>query len=749
MQTKHPVNPSGRRSVLVLCIILFGSGLFAPSLHAEVKPGERPKIGLALSGGGARGASHVGVLKALEEMHIPIDYVAGTSMGSIIGGLYASGMTPDEIETALKTMDWAHIFSDDPPRKDRSFRRKRDDDLHLIDVKPGISGTGQLKFPTGAIQGQKFDLALRQLTLPVSTVTDFDRLRIPFRAVASDIGSGTAVVLKSGDLATAMRASMSVPGAFAATEIDGRLLVDGGITDNLPIDVVRDMGADIVIAVDISTPYASPQEVNNLFAITLQLTAIMTRTNADRQVASLTKHDILIVPDLGDITSSDFDRAAEAVLRGRTAAEAQHDKLTRLALADSPYRGYLQMHDTRPETSAPIVHFVRIENDSTVSDGMIRDRLHQQIGAPLDRTQLEQDIGTIYGLELFETVQYGIVEEGGETGLVVEARARSWGPNYVQFGIDLSGDAQGRSNFNLGATLQRTGINALNGEIRLGVKIGAEPTILGEWYQPLDTLSRYFVNTALSYGVRNVGVYSPGGDDHLADFRATGTRLDLAIGREISVFGEGRLGYRYQTGEVKLETGTPGWPEFYFDTAQVYGRLSVDRLDNVHFPEQGHAAVLEFASARQDIGSDDDFDQFILHGSKFTTFGDGHVLGLGALAETTVSGTAAIENRYRLGGFLNLSGYPENSLSGQQAAVVAAIYYRRFKPMPLLSWYIGGSLEYGGVWEDKNDIGKDGIAAGSLFLGADTPIGPIYVGVGKAESGHNAAFLYLGRPFFR
>jgi len=735
--------------VLLLSQVVAAFSL-SPAL-ADIATGtekSRPKIGLALSGGGARGAAHVGVLRVLEEMHIPIDYIAGTSMGSIIGGLYASGMTPEQIETALTTINWEHIFSDAPPRADRSFRRKRDDDLHLIAARPGISDKGELKFPTGAIQGQKFDLALRQLTMPVHGATDFDRLYIPFRAVASDIGSGKPVVIKSGDLATAMRASMAVPGAFGATNIDGRLLVDGGITNNLPIDVVRDMGADIVIAVDISSPYAPADTINNLFSITLQLTAILTRTNADQQVASLTGRDVLIVPNLGDISSSDFMRAAEAMPLGREAAEAQREKLANLTLTDSAYRDYLQTHANRPGNDVPIIHFVRIKNDSTVGDGMIRDRLYQRLDEPLNRLQLEEDISNIYGLELFQTVGYDVIEEDGKTGLLVDARARSWGPNYLQIGLELSSDADGQSYFNVSGTYHRTGINALGGELRAGLEVGATPHIVGEWYQPLDTLSRYFVNTRFRYGEDNFGYYSSG-EDRLADFRVNSTLLDLAVGREIGVYGETRLGYSYHTGKVELATGTPGWPEFHFDTAEVYGQLSMDRIDNLYFPERGHIAVLRISRASTDIGSDAAFDQFTLRGAKFTTFGDGNAIGLGGGLKTTLDGTPGVQDQFRLGGFLNLSGYPEDSLVGQQSAVLAAVYYRRFRPMPFLSWYIGGSLEYGGVWADKNDIGTDGIASGSLFLGSDTPLGPIYLGVGKAEGGHNAAFLYLGRPLFR
>ena len=277
--------------------------------------GARPKVGLALSGGGARGVAHIGVLKVLEERRIPVDYIAGTSMGSIVGGLYASGMSAQELETLVTRIDWADAFSDWIPRKDRSFRRKRDDDLYLVKNKPGISGL-RLKFPPGIIDGQKIDLLLKRCSLPVVGVRDFDDLAIPFRAVAADLVTGEAVVLGRGDLALAMRASMSIPIVFAPREVDGRLLADGGISKNLPIDVVRGMGADIVIAVDISTPLQNREQLQSVLAITDQLTGIMTRRDVDEQIASLSEDDVFIQPDLGDITTASFGRAGDAVPAG-------------------------------------------------------------------------------------------------------------------------------------------------------------------------------------------------------------------------------------------------------------------------------------------------------------------------------------------------------------------------------------------------------------------------------------------------
>ena len=724
--------------------------VLAPAEDTIAKDGsqnaaQRPKIGLALSGGGARGAAHVGVLRVLEELRIPVDYIAGTSMGSIIAGLYASGMTLDQIEHALVTMDWEHIFDDDPPREELSFRRKRDDDLYLVKAKPGFRD-GELKFPAGLIQGQKFDLALRELTLPVSAVKDFDRLTIPFRAVASDIGTGQPVVLGSGDLAKAMRASMAVPGAFAPAHIDGRVLVDGGITNNLPVSVVRDMGADIVIAVDISTPLASPDEVRNVLEITAQLTSIMTRTNTEQQIASLGERDILIVPDLSDISSADFTRAGEAIPAGAAAAEAERTQLSRLSLSESVYQAHLAAR-VLPGGDKPIVYFVQIKNDSNLADEVLRERLHIREGEPLDRVQLEKDISNIYGLELFESVDYRVIEQDGETGVVVDARARSWGPDYLQFGLALSSDFGGDSTYNFGVAYLKTAINELGGEVRLGVQLGQDPAISADWYQPLDYDSRYFFEPNISYGASTYTLYTQDGNDKVAEYRVKQTQLELAAGRELSVFGEARLGYRWGTGDVDLNVGSPGLPEGGFDRGSVFGRLSVDRLDNTHFPSKGYTGDIEYELFRDSLGNDQDLDQLKVDLSYFETFG-AHTFGLGGRFNTTMDGSGEVQNLFQLGGFLNLSGFNNNALSGRHSAILTGVYYRRFTQLKFLPWYIGGSLELGNVWEDRDDISADSaIISGSVFLGADTPIGPFYTGYGYAEGGNSSLFLFLGKAF--
>ena len=293
--------PSNQHSLPILTLLLFilitppGRGGTA---LAQDTSGERPRIGLALSGGGARGAAHIGILKVLEREHIPVDYIAGTSMGAIVGGMYASGMSPEEIETQLTAVDWDDVFDDNIDRADRSFRRKDDDRLWMIPHKPGFND-GKIKLPPGLVQGQKISNLLTALTLHVADIDDFDDLGIPFRAVAADIRTGEKVVLDSGSLATAIRASMSIPAILSPVAWGDMMLVDGGIASNLPIETVRAMGADIIIAVDISTPLQGEDVAQSILSIAEQMSGFLTRRNVEAELRTLGERDILLVPELG------------------------------------------------------------------------------------------------------------------------------------------------------------------------------------------------------------------------------------------------------------------------------------------------------------------------------------------------------------------------------------------------------------------------------------------------------------------
>ena len=704
----------------------------------------RPKIGLALSGGGARGAAHIGVLRVLEENNVPIDYIAGTSMGAIVGGLYAAGMDTDTIEAELAAIDWEDLFHDLPPRPERSFRRKRDDDLYLVGAKPGFND-GKLNLPRGLIRGQKVDLTFSRLALPVSTIDDFDDLMIPFRAVAADIATGEEVVIGTGNLGMAIRASMSIPAVFTPAEIDGRLLVDGGIVNNLPISVARDMGADIVIAVDISTPLLSQEEIDSVLVITSQLTGLMTRGNVRQQIATLTEKDVFIVPDLGEVSTTDFKEFAKAIPPGHAAAMNQIEEIRALSLPDADYRSYLASL-IHPGTQMPVIDRISLENNTRLSDNYIQSRIFAtHTGKPLDLPTLERDLGQVYGLELFENVRYDVSADGDETVLDIQVNERSWGPSYLQFGVEYNSNGEGENLFNSGITYLKTGINPSGGEWRSGLQFGTEWALFTEFHQPLGPKLMYFVNPKIGYEQRITNVVE--GSDVTASIRINEIKAEVSAGREFGTWGEARIGIRYADGEANRVIGDPSFTDIPFKRGETFFRFTLDELDDFNIPTGGTFLKAELLQSREGLGADEEFDQLSIQGTTAFTRNRNTLLVTGVY-DATISGTAPVQNLFTLGGFARLSGFTSRELAGQNAAFAALAYYRRVYDHPRRPIFAGVSFESGNVWESRSDISLDDtIQAGSLFLAMRTPLGPVYLAYGRAEGGIDAIHFFLGKPF--
>jgi NTE family protein len=711
-------------------------------LGAVALADERPKIGLVLSGGGARGAAHVGVIKRLEEQRVPIDYIAGTSMGAIVGGLYAAGTSSAELEEKFGSIDWLQALGDSIPREDRPFRRKRDDDSYLVREKVGFND-GAITFRSGLVVGQNIELLLRNWVQAAHGKETFDDLAIPFRAVTTDLANGSAYVIGAGDLARAMRASMSIPAFFAPVEIDGRILVDGGIANNLPINVVRDMGADIVIAVDLSTPLRTEDQLKSLFAVSDQLTNFLTRGNTEKQLATLTERDVLIIPELGALSSVQFDRSVEAIAIGYAAASESTAEVAPLAIADSAYAAYTGAREPAPEP--PVIEFVKLNNRSRVSDDVLMARLQSAIGVPLGEESLT-GLAAIYGLDLFQRVQYEVVSEDGKTGLLVDVEERSWGPNYLQFGLELSGDLNGSNELNIAAAYTRTAINRLGGEWRTGLAVGEEPRLFTELYQPLDVNSRFFVQPLADISKRNVSIFD--GSDVLAQYRVTDVTFEFSGGRNLGNWGELRAGYRRGFGDSRVAIGE-SQPKNEFDRGETYFRLTTDKLDNLGFPQRGFATRLEVALSRDEFGADDEFEQVEFGAVYAQKVREGSFLYSASYA-TTLDNDAPIQDLYRFGGFQRLSGFTEDELSGQHRGLLKLGYLRPLgkSDLVLVPVYIGASLEWGNVWNDTSEIDFDNmLAAGSIYLGADTFFGPLFLAYGHAEGGRDAVYLLLGQPF--
>jgi len=714
------------------------------SLNADTQStqAQRPKIGLVLSGGGARGAAHVGVLKVIEELRIPVDYITGTSMGAIIGGLYASGMSPKEIEKALADIDWLDVLNDSPRRKNLSYRRKREDEEYLVRSAAGFNN-GKLELPQGLLQGQQLLLLLRALTLPVATVTDFDQLRVPFRALATDISTGKAVVLDKGDLALAMRASASIPSAFAPVEIDGKLLVDGGVSNNLPVGIAKQMGAERLIVVDVSTPLSTRDELRNVLSITDQLTTIMTRRNTETSLALLNDDDVLIIPALGDVTTTSFTHAMAAIDPGVKAADEQREKLAQLSIDETVYQTYRTAQESVNRDS-PVIAFVDVDNQSRLADKVIQRYFDVKIGKPLDTDALDQSIGYLYGQDLFKLVSYEVVEKAGKTGLRIHVVEKPWGPNYLQAGINFQGDWSSGSSINLGVSYTRTAVNELGGEFRSIMELGENQRLFAELYQPMDTESAYFLNPQVELARINVGQYEDG--QNIAEYRQYKAQLALEAGMNLENWGELRLGWRGAKGDIETMVGIPNPNEGNFDEGMMFASLGIDTLDNLYFPTDGHWLKLEVRSHADIWGDDHAFEQVDMDWGLATAVDKYSFMSRVQLGYTWNENAPAYGNFF-LGGFLNLSGFDRYELSGQHMAHGLVGFMRRLDQNSIVPIYVGATLEAGNTWQRRSDFADEWLVGGSVYLGLDTFIGPLYVGYALAQDDHSTMFMYLGAPF--
>ena len=731
-----------RRLLLCLICLLPSALLAAPPVSEPPKP----RIGLVLSGGAARGLAHIGVLKALEEQGIKIDAIAGTSMGAVIGGLYASGYKIDELEKLALGINWQQALSDAPPRKDVPFRRKQDDRDFLVKQKLSFRDDGSLGLPLGVIQGQNLALLLESLLAHASDIRDFDKLPIPFRAVATDIVSGEKRVFRKGHLPQVIRASMSIPAVFAPVEVNGQLLVDGGMVDNIPLDVAREMGVDIAIVVDIGTPLRNRKQLATVIDVLNQSITLMTQRNSQEQLATLHPNDILIQPPLAGFGVTDFGRAQEMIDAGYRATRILDARLTALRPAEPAAPQLTAARD--PSQRTPLISAIKVENDSKVDDSVIRYYIRQPLGEPLDLGRLQTDMGTLYGLDYFEQVHYRVVHKGGDNTLVISARGKRSGTDYLRLGLNLSDDMRGDSAFNLGASYRINGINRLGAEWLTRAQIGDQQELYTEFYQPLDVGSRYFVAPYLR--AESTNVESVMDNDPIAEYRLERYGFGLNVGRQIGNNGEIRFGVGEAWGEANVRIGERDLPKVSFTEGFYELKYSFDSLDNVYFPHSGENIGLSLRQFDQGLGSDQDYRQLEFKLDKALSDGS-NTWVFGGRYGRTLNKAEVVPSSFLLGGARQLSGFRQDAISGQNINLTRAVYYRRLTPrayLPLdFPLYIGASLERGRAWDNDNDFDSGYINAASIFLGFDTPLGPLNFSYGFNDDDEKALYLNLGQTF--
>lgn len=713
----------------------------APFVRAEnATPASRPKVALVLSGGGALGIAHVGAIQELERMGIRPDLVIGTSMGAVVGGLYAAGYTGDELETIVRALDWQGLFDDTPPRDGLSFRQKQDQANFPVKARFRVKD-GKLSMPSGLVSDQNLLLALRDLIREKGVVSNFDRLPIAFRCVAADIETGKPVILKSGDLASAIRASFSVPGVLPAMSYEGRLLVDGGMAMNIPVEVAQQMGADIVIVVKLNNKLKTKEEIKTAVDVVAQTLSLLIIQNEETQIAKMRPGDVLLEVDMGAYSSTAFNHAADLLEPGRKAVRDAAAKLSRVPA------GNVAVATSPPPVT---IDFVRIANKSPLADEVIAARVDVKAGAPLDADQLNRDLTEIYALGAFERVDYAIVEDGGRTGLEIRATERQGGVDYLRAALSLESNFDGEAGYAFSFDYTAAALDSYGAEWRIEGVVGNRLRLYTEYFQPLDPYQDWFVMPRLGVQGFDAPVYDATGFKQ-AEFRAYFGVAMLEAGRQLGEWGEVRVGIERGIGHAELTEGFAPLNKIDIDIGRVFVSGGFDTLDQPYFASSGSRANMRWTQAFEALGSGSDYQTIAANLGHAMSWGQ-HRLILSAAGGTTLQGDLPVDALFRFGGPFSLSGYERDELTGEAFLRTGALYAAklndaepRFFGVPL---YAGASFEAGNAWADRKDLAVDDLVlAGSVFVGADTFLGPAFIGYGRAEGDRQAVFLFIGRPF--
>lgn len=727
------------RSVTLLLIVLL-AGMSSGAM-AEA----RPKVGLVLGGGGAAGVAHVGVLKVLEERNIPVDMIAGTSMGAIVGGLYASGMSADELEKTVKSLEWLSLFDDRQPRAEQRFHQKESNSGFFRSFELGLQDK-KLKAPSGLVTGQKLMFELRRLFTPVSHIQNFDQLPIPFRAVATDIESGAPVILQQGNLAQSVRASMAIPGIFSPVRINGRLLVDGFVSNNVPVDVARTMGADILIVVNIPTFLEQQENLDSAVSVALQAMQLMMLKTTQPQLDNMLPRDILIEPGIEDIGNLDFDRVEETIPLGVKAAQEQLPRLQTFALSDLQQQQFGQARQQLRQLDENIkIARIDFNNNSALSDDLLQKSLGIRAGDRLDETVLQRGLESIYGLGEFELVDHKLSKDkNGQYILQVNAVSSTTGNRRLRFGLSLTDDFEGDTQYQFGVRRITRGLNERGAEWVNSMIIGDTLRFDSEFYQPLPEYDA-FIEPHVWHEQRDFSFYQ--NDDRLAEVRGREVGVQFDVGKEFENWGEARAGTFYSYIKPDVTTGQIEIPDRVHQ-AGVKLQYRTDTMDDDLLPSDGRRFSAEYTRGIRKLGSDSDADRLeISMASAWSD--DKNRLILTAEAGSTFTDDSLLSQRLSLGGLGRMSGLAENQLAGNHLLHSSLIYMRELSDFSgVAQFYVGGSLEAGNVWAKNEEVAvNDLLLTGSVFVGADTPLGPAFIGVAQTEGYDTRPFLYVGRGF--
>jgi len=720
------------------------SGTVHAQPAVEAGSAARPKIGLVLSGGGARGFAHIGVLKVLQELRVPVDVIAATSIGSIVGGSYAAGYSPQQLEQVARATDWASLFTTRAPRPDLAWQLKEDDYKNLFTLEFGIK-EGGLTLPRGAVGAHELGLTLRALGGVVKDINDLSKLPIPFAAMATDLASGKLVVLQKGvSLSTAMRASMSVPGAFAPIDYEGRPLVDGALVRNLPVDIARQMGAELIIAVNVGTPLLEREKLTDVLAVGQQMINILTEQNVQRSLSELTPRDILITPDLASFSAGDFAKGEAIVRAGEMAARAIAERLAQLGVAPARYAEAERARTTWLQGDEPFrLAEVRIAGLRVVNPQSVLAEINLPLNGPVTTAEVQRQVRRVYARGDFETVSYSLVDEPRGRVLQVTPVEKSWGYNTLRFGGNLQTNFSDDNTFNLLLLHTWAWLNQAGGQWRNELQVGDRRRLASEFFQPFAPGSRWIALPRFQVERESFELFADG--RATAQFETSAVSFDAALRYLLPSLGALQFGIGHARTETRLLTGTASLPpNVRTDGTTAQGEFMIDTLDTVGFPRTGYALRTGITY----------FDGPAASAGRKTASQLSATLPLTYGRYTLVASVnAATSNQawgVRYGGLFNLSGTPRGEVAGSSGMLVRGLFYRNVSDafgdlqMPI---YGGVSLEAATALSRAEAFAwSDFRRAASIFFGAEAPIGPLYLALGKTFGGSSALYFFWGWP---
>jgi NTE family protein len=711
------------------------------AIPANSRVGRR-RIGLVLSGGGARGLAHIGVLEWLEQHRVPVDYITGTSMGGLVGGLYATGMPPEEIRRLTSTLDWDKLLSGPPSYNELSFRRKEDRRAYPTTLEFGWHGG--LRLPQAINPGHYVGLLLDRLTLPYSTVPSFDDLPIPFRCVATDMIAAQPVVLKDGSLAQALRATMAIPGIFTPVDIAGKVLADGGLLDNVPSDVVQSMGADLIIAVNVGTPLGTREALQTLPGILAQVIGVTTIENERR---GLQLADIVITPELNGYTSFDFKDRAIIEQRGYLGAALHATEFEALSLDERSWQQYLADRNIRRRTSVPVPAGIVVTGVSEDRAEAIREKLTKDIGQPIDPDKLDRQLSDIRGSGPYESLGYDLVRLSGEAWLRIRVREKPYGPPFIIPAVQIQSRGAADVTFSAGFRLTNYDVGGRNSELRLDAIIGSNNLFAAEYYRPFGGTD-LFVAPRTFYSSDRTDIYQ--GSVRVAQYLVRQGGVAVDAGETFGKNAQLRVGYQLglQNGQSNVGASTEV-PNVEGTLSAASARFVYDGQNSVVAPTRGVRATASLFWYFQSPGAPEAYPQGEAGASSFHAIGSRGALFLYGAGGTSFNRQPGPIQQFTLGGPLRLSAYGIAQFRGSNYGLVAGGYRHRLGSFPTL---IGGRI-YALVWYEggssffrRSDLKYRDDVAGAVVL--DTLLGPLTVGGAWGQGGTGKIFFSLGRFFW-